>query len=419
MLIRHIPFLADLPPDELRYLEEALNTRRYPAGEVVFQEGEVGDHLAIIVEGKVDVLKASGTADEWLLATMTQGDFIGEMSLLYPDRQRSASVRARSDVTLLEMGREDFTNLLNRHPELAFRILQEMSQRMRNAANVTILGLQDKNRQLAEAYQQLKDAQALLIEQEKTAHELRMARRIQEGILPKQMPSIPGWCLSAIWQPARQVSGDFYDYLPLSEDKLGLVIGDVTDKGMPAALVMAVTRSALRFVALSSAGQGDYSPASVIQQVNNLLFPDMPERMFVTCLYAILDLRTGIMTFANAGHNLPYLLSADEVVELRATGMPLGLLPGMTYDDVEVAVGVGDRVLFYTDGLVEAHDPERQMFGTPRLRANLDVLRQVIDPCDSQRLFQTLLEQLSEFTGPNWEPEDDITIVTFDRLQSR
>jgi serine phosphatase RsbU (regulator of sigma subunit) len=415
MLIDQIPFLAELPPEELRYLEEILSARRFSAGVTVFHEGEIGDHMAIIVEGQVDVLKASGTSDEWLLATMTQGDFIGEMSLLYPDRQRSASVRARTDVTLLEMERDDFTNLLSRHPEIAFRFMQEMSQRMRNAANIAIQDLQEKNRQLAEAYQQLKDAQAQLIEQEKTAHELRMARRIQEGILPKHMPDIPGWCLNAIWQPARQVSGDFYDYIPLSEDKLGLVIGDVTDKGMPAALVMAVTRSALRFVALSAAARDEYSPASVIQQVNELLFPDMPERMFVTCLYAILDLRTGIMRFANAGHNLPFQCSAGEVVELRATGMPLGLLPGMTYDDVEVSLSGGDRVIFYTDGLVEAHDPERQMFGTPRLRANLHELRTMIEPCDSQRLFQYLLDNLSEFTGPNWEPEDDITIVAFDR----
>jgi serine phosphatase RsbU (regulator of sigma subunit) len=243
-----------------------------------------------------------------------------------------------------------------------------------------------------------------------------VARRIQESILPKQTPAIPGWQINALWQPARQVSGDFYDFIALGGQRLGVVVGDVTDKGMPAALVMAVTRSVLRFAALSQAAHDQLSPGEVLYEVNNILQPDMPQYMFVTCLYIVLDLADGRLSFANAGHNLPYLCNGSQVVELRATGLPLGLLPGAFYEVKEGQINLQERLVMYSDGLVEAHNPVGEMFGNPRLRQYLSETALLSNLDDDHSVARLILERLGDFTGAGWEQEDDITFLTLDRL---
>jgi anti-sigma regulatory factor (Ser/Thr protein kinase) len=239
---------------------------------------------------------------------------------------------------------------------------------------------------------------------ERLEQELRVARLIQQTLLPKELPALPGWKVSAYYQPARAVGGDFYDFLYLPEGRLGIVVGDVTDKGVPAALVMATTRSLLRSVAQS----GD-APGWVLERVNDALVPDIPARMFVTCLYAVLDPASGRLQYANAGHDLPYRRHDGGAEELRATGMPLGLMPGMRYEEREVALAAGESVLFYSDGLVEAHDRRRQMFGFPRLKAL------VAGHTGGAPLIDYLLAELRGFAGPEWEQEDDVTLVTLER----
>ena len=245
-------------------------------------------------------------------------------------------------------------------------------------------------------------------QRERVEQELQTARRIQEALLPKAVPALAGWQLATCYQPAREVGGDFYDFLSLADGRLGLVLGDVTDKGIPAALVMATTRSMLRAVAM----QPSISPSQVLGQVNELLCPDLPASMFVTCFYAILDPATGYLRFANAGQDLPYLRHPDgSVSELHATGMPLGLLPGSQYEEGETTLAPGDHLLFFSDGLVEAHNAQREMFGLPRLVA---LLR---EHGDGTPPIMLLLHELAEFTGAGWEQEDDITLVVLQRTE--
>ena len=251
--------------------------------------------------------------------------------------------------------------------------------------------------------QQQQEAQ----ERERIAQELRVARLIQQTLLPKTLPETPGYELAAHYRPAREVGGDFYDFVELDDGRLGLVVGDVTDKGVPAALVMATTRTMLR----AAAGRFG-SPGEVLERVNDVLYPDIPPNMFVTCLYAILDQETGRLHFANAGHDLPYMKHEDGTQELRARGMPLGLMPGMAYEEREVVMKPGDSVLFYSDGLVEAHDPRREMFGFPRLQGFVGA-----HP-GGATLVDFLLSELGRFTGENWEQEDDITLVTLQRSET-
>ena len=249
--------------------------------------------------------------------------------------------------------------------------------------------------------QQQIEAQA----RERLEQELRVARVVQQTLLPKELPDLAGWQVAAYWQPAQAVSGDFYDFINLPDGNLGIVEADVTGKGVPAALVMASARGILRV----AAEQDPASPGKVLAHVNELLCPDIPPSMFVTCLYGVLNPHTGRFIFANAGHNLPAKCTVDAVVELRATGMPLGLLPGMTYDEYEGTLELGESLLIYSDGLVEAHNPQGEMFGFPRLRTMACGLG------SGAELIEHLRGALADFTGPGWEQEDDVTFVTLER----
>jgi serine phosphatase RsbU (regulator of sigma subunit) len=273
------------------------------------------------------------------------------------------------------------------------KLLEDLAKRAAPA-----LGVAQLVRQLV--HQQAAELQA----RERIEQELQVAQLIQRQFLPRELPELSGWYVATYYQPAKAVGGDFYDFIELPDGLVGLVCGDVTGKGVPAALVMATTHSILR---------GDapqlVSPGKVLERANNLLLHDIPPQMFVTCLYGVLDPATGQLRYANAGHNPPYVHTHDGVVELRATGMPLGAMPDMTYEEKETTLGLGDTVLLHSDGLVEAHDPERRMFGFPRLA-------ELMGGCSGgQELIELLLGELDGFTGPGWEQEDDITLVTLQR----
>jgi len=243
-------------------------------------------------------------------------------------------------------------------------------------------------------------------ERELLEHELKVARSIQQASLPKEVPTLVDWQISPYYQPAREVGGDFYDFHLLSEDQLGVVVGDATGKGVPAALVMSTTCGMLQLAAQAL----DSSPGEVLERVNETLLSRIPSNMFVTCFYAILDPKSGRLSYANAGHDLPYLrCGGGEAEELRARGMPLGLMPEMSYEEKEMVLDTGEGILFYSDGLVEAHNPEGEMFGFPRLRAL------IAQHAEGEPLVEFLMDKLRTFTGEGWEQEDDITLVTLQR----
>jgi PAS domain S-box-containing protein len=268
----------------------------------------------------------------------------------------------------------------------------------------------DLEKRVAERTEQLKSAMAKqqqeAQERQRIEQELRVARLIQQTLLPKSLPAIAGYDVAAYYQPAWEVGGDFYDFLELPHGRLGLLVGDATGHGMPAALLMATTRGMLR-----AGAQTSDSPSEILERVNNNLYPDILPNMFVTCLATLLDSRSGRLQYANAGHDPPYLRHADGVSELRATGMPLGLMPNMSYEQKEVRLKPGESVLLYSDGLVEAHDPRREMFGFPRMQGFVGA-----HP-GGATLIDILLAELERFTGEGWEQEDDITLLTLQRFR--
>ena len=256
-----------------------------------------------------------------------------------------------------------------------------------------------------ERQKELADQQARLEERARIEQEMLTAQHIQKSLLPKEVPEVPDWQFTPYYKPAKEVGGDFYDFLVFGNHQLGIIIGDVSGKGVPAALVMAMTCTMLR-----TATQETTSPGEVLARVNDLLAAHVPSGTFVTCFYGLLDLQSGHLRFANAGHDLPYHQHGTAVSELWATGMPLGLMPGMSYEEFEVTLAANESVLFYSDGLVEAHNQQREMFGFPRLMEMLSK-----HPGDTT-LIASLLNELATFTGASWEQEDDVTLVRVQRV---
>ena len=245
-------------------------------------------------------------------------------------------------------------------------------------------------------------------ERERVEQELRVARRIQQASLPKEVPTLEGWQIFPYYWPAREVGGDFYDVFNLEEGRVGVVVGDATGKGMPAALVAEATSNMLRAVAQAL---GSSSPSEVFARVNQTLLARIPPNMFATCFYAILDPESALLSYANASHSLPCCRHRERHTnELVARGMPLGLMPGMDYEEKEAVLAPGDCALFYTDGLIEAHNPQGEMYGTPRLRNLLSERTE-----GGTGLHATLMKELERFTGEGWKQEDDVTLLTLER----
>jgi serine phosphatase RsbU (regulator of sigma subunit) len=255
--------------------------------------------------------------------------------------------------------------------------------------------------------QLVRQQQAQARQRERLEQELKIAQIIQQQFLPKSLPDLPSWHVAAFYRPARTVGGDFYDFIPLPDGRVMFVVGDVTDKGIPAALVMASTHALLR-----DAAPRLISPGQVLGHVNDLLFADIPAHMFVTCLALVLDPVSGEVEFANAGHDVPYVRTQGGVTELRARGMPLGLMPGMEYEEKSFQFEPGDCALLHSDGLAEAHAPDREMFGFPR------VAELVGKGPSGEALIDLCLTELTSFTGPDHEQEDDITLVSLQRSPS-
>ncbi len=337
--------------------------------------------------------------DDPLLALISTSPELIEVDKLNLDSPTLDHLRADGvKLTLPLISQGDLIGLLNLGSRMSeqeyssddFRLLNNLSTQASPALRVAQL-----------ARQQQLEAQ----ERERIAYELRVARLIQETLLPKEIPSLPGWTLAVHWQPAREVGGDFYDFIRLPDSRVGILVADVTDKGIPAAMVMATTRSLLR-----AAAERLIEPGKVLARANELLHPDIPPKMFVTCLYLVLNPRTGEISFSNAGHNLPYLHTQERVDELVATGMPLGLMPSMDYEQKQFTLHPGETLMLSSDGLVEAHSPDREMFGFNRVQ------ELVQENQNGDGLIEHLLKNLHDFVGEGYEQEDDITILTIERL---
>jgi len=247
-----------------------------------------------------------------------------------------------------------------------------------------------------------------MVVRERLEHEVQVAREIQKTFIPDRLPEPSGWELAGRWHTARQVGGDFYDVFELPDQHLGLFIADVADKGIPAALFMALTRTLVRAAILDTP-----SPARALSRVNDLLIPDTDQGMFVTAFYGVLSLNTGSFTYANAGHNPPFWLhkKTNQIVRLTRTGMAMGVLEGTKMEQREIQLLKKDSLLLYTDGLTEAFSPDGDLFGEDRLKAAL--LRP--EDIGVQDMLNTIENELDIFVS-TLPPADDLTMLAIRRL---
>ncbi|HMO58814.1 MAG TPA: SpoIIE family protein phosphatase [Roseiflexaceae bacterium] len=366
LLLRRVPLFESLSTAELLQIAETLSEVEVAAGEFLFREGEPGTSLYILLEGEVEVIKALDTAEERLIVRRGPGMFVGEMSLLNGDPRRSASVRVVTPLRALQLTKPDFDALLLQHPLLAFAMLRVMSERLRESHDTAIRDLTEKNKRLAQAYAELQAAQTQLIAQQTLLRELQLARETQESMLPVQIPQLAGVDIGTCMLPARIVGGDFYDIVKLDHDRLGIAVGDVSGKGMPAALFMVLTSSLLR-----AEIQRSTPPETAVTLLNRHLLERNPQGFFVTLLYGELHLPSRTFHYVRAGHEYPIIWDATgtPLPIPHDVGHPLGLFDDGQLDIQTVIVPPGGTLLLFSDGVTEAHGPDHELFGYERLIA--------------------------------------------------
>jgi sigma-B regulation protein RsbU (phosphoserine phosphatase) len=380
-----------------------MRMKRLQDGDMLFREGDVGTQFYVVIMGALEVIKAMDTPEERLLSVQEAGGFVGEMSLLGGSNLRTASIRARGMTLLMELRKERFEELLQRRPSLGLEMLTVLSERLRASDELTIQDLQVKNIELSKAYEDLKAAQAELVEKEKLEHELNMARDIQMSILPRQITTPQGCEVGAKMIPARAVGGDFYDVIPLDEHRVGVAIGDVSDKGVPAALFMAQFCTLLRIEA-----HHHEAPDALLKFINDNLVEMNRSGMFVTAIYGIFDAHTRTFTYARAGHEVPVVFNKKGKASQpdMGQGTPLCLFLDPPLDVQSLHLDKGSTLMMYTDGGTDAMNADKDFFGLKNLQKTFKShLKE-----SAQELCEKVLEELLAFQVEDAQ-YDDATIV--------
>lgn len=402
-LFLKIPLFKDLSREDLFSLVNELPVESYNVGDYLFYEGEVGNSLYVVKSGKIEVVLAGGTNDEMHLRFCGPGEYVGEMSLILKQGRRTASVRTTEASQLWMMTRDKFNECIQRWPHLAYSMVEIMSERLESSNEAAFNDLVTKNQMLQKAYDELKAAQAQIIEKERLERELQVAADIQLSILPDVLPDTEEFGFGARILPARQVGGDFYDVFQLKDHRIGVLIGDVADKGVPSALFMA--RAHALIMAEADIGM---TPAEVMNLVNTHITRLQKSTQFVTVLYGILDLKTREFSYARAGHEPPLILHADGSVERmpHSPGMAIGLWEPVTLDEKSVKLTSGDTLILYTDGMTDCRDPNGEPFGLERIKSLLSEQSKQ----NAQQVCNTLLETLQNYQS-GAKQDDDVTLV--------
>lgn len=402
-LLSRIPVFSDLPGHELDHLQSTLQVKTLEPGEILFREGEVGEHFYVLTEGKLEILLGIGTKEELVLNMLGPGEYLGEMSLIVPGGERTATARAKERAILLSMSRDEFNALLEQHPALVKSLVRVLSERLGSTNDATYRDLTEKNRQLQKAYDELKAAHVQLIEKERLERELQVAANIQLSILPSVLPAPPNFDFGARIDPARQVGGDFYDIFRVGQDRIAVLIGDVADKGVPSAIFMA------RAHALIAAEAESYdNPSDVLHKANEHITRLEKSTQFVTVLYGILNVESGEFIYARAGHEPPLMLRPDGSVERlpHGTGMALGLWENIVIDEQTIHLPPGSTLVLYTDGMTDCRNPAGEPFGLERIQRSLNTC----SDSSAQLVCDHLLQQLKDYQQGS-KQDDDVTLV--------
>jgi serine phosphatase RsbU (regulator of sigma subunit) len=356
------------------------------------------------------------------MATLGQDRIVGELGG-FTDAPRTATIVARSAVAALRVDRDNLMSMVAEFPSIGIEIIGELGQRLHStnqslayltyAANALardeydaamLVELTNQSGALASFARAFADMAAEIRAKQSRREEMQAAAAIQQSILPGSLPSEgtrQRVDLHADMRPAREIGGDFFDYFLIDEDRLAFTVADVSGKGIPAALFMAVSRTVMRNAASGA------EMAARMTDANRLLSAENAACMFVTMFHGVLDLTTGLLRYCNAGHNPPYLLRAAGGREtLKATGIPFGIDPDRPYQIAEISLASGDALFLFSDGITEAFSPTGEIFGEARLERVLDSAR----GHGAAELVAEVIGATDEFAA-GAEQSDDITCL--------
>jgi serine phosphatase RsbU (regulator of sigma subunit) len=385
-LLRGASSFAPIPERDLRRIASSSTVDSASAGEILFTQGDPGSWAYLVLEGEVSVEVQDGTRSV-IVAVIRPGELVGEIAA-FAATPRTATVRARSEARLLRIEQAAVRRHLSSSPETAMAIIADLGRRLQNqnsmlatlthAADALAAGsfepsMLDALRSQATRFAHFADVfermAGELLSKRALAIEMRTAAEIQAAMLPDGAlrSPLPGLSLAAAMVPARHVGGDFHDHFALDENRLAIAVGDVSGKGVPAALFMAIAKTVLRTVARAGGGA-----AQILAGANAALCEDNTEAMFVTLAFAIVDSRTGMAEIASAGHEEIYLVAGEgRVTKVAPMGPALGLFPDARFGVRRAALTAGDWIVFATDGVTEAFSAAGEVFGNDRLEARL------------------------------------------------
>ena len=379
------PLFTDISPEELTNITPFITEISLEEGAEIISQDTKGDCFYILTNGRAEVCRSGDYGETFSLAFVGPSEIIGEMGY-FSDGYRTASVYARERCDLMRINYADLQNIFRKVPPLARNFLDMITGRLRE----TNLHFQEFTL-------------AQLLEKERLEHELQLAADIQRSILPDELPEVDGFSFGACILPARHVGGDFYDVFKIDDDEMGLVIGDVADKGVPAALFMARAHALI----MAEADKG-ISAGEVIELVNRHITRMHKTTQFVTVLYGILNLKTHELNYARAGHEPPLVLTPDARVKRlpHSRGIPLGLMENIEIDQRSVVLLPGTTLLMYTDGMLDCRNANGEPFGLERIKQTLSGLVNL----NAQRVCDLLLETLKNYQD-GAKQDDDVALV--------
>ncbi len=395
-----------LPEAWLATLRTSAETKQYPAGTILCRQGEQGDTFFVLVSGRAVAAQKREDGEDRVLNVIKEGQFFGEMALL-DNTARMATVAAVTDVVVVELDETTFDRLVARVPAVATGIMRRVVQLLRETDRQAIADLKVKNAELLTAYEELKVAQAAIIEKERMEHELALAAEMQRSLLPLELPERVSaerrYQFASYLKTAREVGGDFYDVVDLDPNRAGVLLADVADKGTQAALFMAVARTLFH----SEARVHD-SPAAVAEAVHHTMMSvASTHETFVTAFYGVVELDSGRLTYVRAAQERPVLLRPGQPpVTLPGDGRFLGMLPDLTLESFSAELLPGDRLLIFSDGLPDAVNPAGERYGYDRLMA-------LLANCglhSAEALVAAVVEDVEQFSAEA-APYDDLTLL--------
>jgi serine phosphatase RsbU (regulator of sigma subunit) len=397
-----------LDEESLDALREVAELRTYPPQTVLCHQGEVERTFYVVVKGNVAITQKLEDGEERLLSVLRPRQYFGELGLL-DDTPRMADCVTITETTVLEITEEVFDSVTETSPVIAYALMRHLLDMLRNNDRLSIADLTAKNEELQEAYTELKAAQDDIIEKEKMERELEIAAHVQSSLLPSSLPEYPDYRFGRYLKPARFVGGDFYDALELDDEHVGILLADVADKSVQAALFMAVARTLFMVE-----GRRSLSPAEVALGVHRGVIDIAPSAdIFLTAFYGVLHRPSGRLNYVSAGHEIPILIRPGVgLVDIEGNGRFLGMIENLHLDEFSVELQPGDRFVVFSDGAPDATNEQGKQYGYERLREFLTERQDT----PIQELVDDLAAEIVAWSG-RAPAFDDLTLLAVEAIK--